>query len=350
MLCAAVIGSVCVLVAAWLLLVTMRGALSDGRAFRAAVSCASDGDVAGGRDDGCLRTVAARIDRTERVEGRKTPTYWLYVIEADGTSSRTRLGGRPPEPPTAWEGTRVEATYWRGQIRYVDFESVRRYTTADPRDDYKLFCAWGLAVGLYGTGFLWGWYWWARHSRVSSRAYPWQVGVPLVGSMGLAVVGGIAPWLTDSPGAALRLVGLCALAVVAACSVAALFLWRSQRGDDTVALTPSVPATERSFPGRILVPYAVQGGYLVAGPAYLASTPDPTGAAFRREVPHTLTPLRVRPPYWTDPDGRPDYDGSALVLECEDNGVPVLIVTHRKNMPWVRGALQPAPSANPPRP
>ncbi|MEV0494151.1 hypothetical protein [Streptomyces atratus] len=348
---AAMLGSVCVLVAAWLLLVTMRGALDEERAFRAAVSCASDGDVPGGRDNDCLRAVRAGIDRTERVEGR-TPSYWLYVTEADGTSSRTRLRGSPQEPPIARAGMRVEVTYWRGQIRYVDFESVRQYTNADPRGDYRLFCACGLALGFYGTGFLWGWYWLARHSRVSVRAYPRQVGLPFVGALCLTALGAAAPWLTDSVGAALQLIGLCSPVVLAACSVAALLLWRRPSGDDTVALRPSVPAAKQCFLGVILgkIPYAGSGGYLVADPVHLASTPDPTGAFFRREVPRSLTPVRVRPPYWTDPPDRPDYGGRALVLECEDNGVPVLIVTHRKNIPWVLGALQPTPSANPPRP
>ncbi|MBC9730621.1 hypothetical protein [Streptomyces sp. TRM68367] len=108
-------------------------------------------------------------------------------------------------------------------------------------------------------------------------------------------------------------------------------------------MTPKVPGTERRFSGAIIgdKPYAGRGGLLLVGPGYLASTPDPTGVAFRREVPPTLTPLRVRPPYWTDPDERPDYTGRVQVLECEDNGVPVLIATHRKHMPWVLGALKP---------
>ncbi|MBT2396086.1 hypothetical protein [Streptomyces sp. ISL-100] len=343
---AAGMGSVCVLVAAWLLLVTMSGALDQERAFKAAVSCAP-----GDRDDDCLWTVAARIDRTEPLKRRKSSSYWLYVAKADGTSSRTRFKGSPQEPPIAHVGGTVEVTYWRGQIRYVDFESARRYTTADPRGDYKLFCAWGLAIGFQGLAYLWCWYWWARRSHVSVRASPWQLGVPLVGALCLTGIGAAATWPTDSPGAALRFVALCTPVVLAGCSVAALVLWRRQRGDDTIALTPSVPATEQCFLGMILgeIPYAGSGGYLVAGPGCLASTPDPTGAFFRREAPHSLTPLRVRPPYWTDP-AHPDYDGRALVLECEDNGVPVFIVTHRKKMPWVLGALQPIPATNPPRP
>ncbi len=332
-------GALCVLAAAWLLLVSTRGALDEERAFRAAVGCAADGD--GDGDDDCLRTVAARIDRTERETGRKTPRYRLYVVEADGTTHRTHLKGSPQDHPVARAGAGVEVTYWRGRIRYVDIASVRRYTTADPRGDYKIFCAAGLALGVYGTVFLWCGFWSTKVSHASVRMNTWQIGVPVSGGLGLAAIGAVAPFPTDSPGAAFRLVALSVPVVVAVCSVAALILRRRQRGDDTIALTPSVPDRERCFPGLIVseASHTGTGGYLVAGPGVLASTVDPTGASFRHEVSPGLTPIRVRPPYWTDPV-RADYGGRSLVLECEDEGVRVLVVTHRKHMPRVLGALQ----------
>ncbi|WP_405821405.1 hypothetical protein OG705_17025 [Streptomyces sp. NBC_00838] len=330
---AAVLGSLCALVAAWLLLVNVRGALDDERAFRAAVSCDSGDD--------CLRTTGARIDRTERVEGKKTASYFLYVTEADGTTSSPRLWGSPSDPPAASTGTRVEVTYWRGQIRYVDFDSARRHTTADPRGGYRPFASFGLAIGVFGAGILWVSYWWARHSRSTLRADPWQVGVPITGAVLLTLPGAGAPWATDSFGSALRLLGLCSLAVLAVCSVAALIVRRRQRGDDTIAMTPSVPTEEQIFAARIVgeVPYATQA-FLVAGPTSLFSTPDPTGAAFRRRIPDTLSPVRVRPPYWRDPDHH-NYGAKAVVLECEDKGTPVLVVTARTNMPWLLGTLGP---------
>lgn len=104
-------------------------------------------------------------------------------------------------------------------------------------------------------------------------------------------------------------------------------------------MAPSVPTEERILTARIVggVPYATQG-FLVAGPTSLWSTPDPTGKAFRRRIPTTLTPIRVRPQYWRDPD-QPNYGAKAVVLECEDDGRPVLVVTDRKNMPWLLGTL-----------
>ncbi|WP_405501083.1 hypothetical protein OG501_20225 [Streptomyces niveus] len=329
---AAVIGALCALVSAWLLLVNVRGALGEERAFRAAVSCDSGDD--------CLRTATARIDRTERVQGKKTPSYLLYVTEADGTTSSPRIRGDAPEPPTAWAGTPVEVTYWRGQIRYVDFDTTRRYTTADPRGDYKPFAAFGLAIGSFGTGFLWVWYWWARHSQTSRRAAPWQLGVPLVGSLFLTLLAAGAPLATGTFAAALQVLGLGALVILVLCVPAALIVSRRQRGDDTIPMAPKALAKEEIFTGRIVgeVPYATKG-FLVAGPASLATTPDHTGASFRRPIPRTLTPIRVRPLYWTDPDHL-NYGAKALVLECEDGGVPVLLVTSKNTMPWLLSALR----------
>ncbi|MCX4238296.1 hypothetical protein [Streptomyces ortus] len=342
---AAAVGSVCALVAAWLLLVSTPAAISEGNAFRAAPRCASDGSGPGGGASGdCLRTVSARIDRTEDVRGRKTPSYHLYVVAADGTKGRARLGGSPTERPVASPGADVEVTYWRGRIRYVDLAAGRKYSHADPRDDYKVVASPGLAVGLYGTGFLWCWFWTALHSRAARRAHPWDLGVAFLAAVCLAVVGGLAPWVTDDMGAALLLVGLAVAVAVAVCVAIAVVLRLRRRGDDTIDVPPSVPTGEQHFPGRILgeVPYAERGTHLLAAAGRLATTMGHPGAAHRRAVPRTLTPLRVRHPYWSDasPTG---LRGEAQVLECEDGGVPVLVVTGREHMPWVLGALTPRP-------
>ncbi|NSL43718.1 hypothetical protein [Streptomyces sp. 8P21H-1] len=229
--------------------------------------------------------------------------YRLYVVRADGDTGRATLGGSPPEPPLASSGADVHVTYWRGQIRYVDFGSGREYTRADPRDDYKLLAACGLAIGLYGTDFLWCGYWRTRHARTARRMRAWQIALPFVASGCLALLGGFAPWVTDDMGAALRLVGQGTAAVAAGCLPVALFLRRRPPGDDTVTVRPSVPVGERRFPGQILgeVPHAGQGTHLLAADGRLMTTPGHAGAAFRRAVPPTLTPLRVRHPYWTDP-------------------------------------------------
>ncbi|OEJ95965.1 hypothetical protein J116_017270 [Streptomyces thermolilacinus SPC6] len=76
----------------------------------------------GSRDGECLRTAEARIRAAEPVKDAvRTPRYWLHLTEADGTASRTRLRGGLEENPSARPGRPVEVTYWRGQIRYVEF-------------------------------------------------------------------------------------------------------------------------------------------------------------------------------------------------------------------------------------
>ncbi|MEU0134910.1 hypothetical protein ABZ172_12940 [Streptomyces sp. NPDC006296] len=342
-------GAVCVLVAGWLLLVGMRGALAEESAFRSAPACTSGTRDAGDsrdprdpRDANCLRTVTVRIDRTDEVKGHKTPTYRLYVTEPDGTAHRTHLHGSPREAPLAKPGTTVEVTSWRGLIRYVDFPTTRRPTLADPTDEYRLFCSLGLGLAFYGAAFLWGGYRLSRRTPHTLRAYSWQASVTVAGGLCLTLLGVTAPWFTDTAGSALRLVSVGTPVVLIACLGAAVVLKRRHRGDDTLALTPAVPTEEQVIGGRVLgaTPYADGGGgFLVVGPGYLASTPDPTGTTLRRETPGTLTPVRVRPPYTTDPAGRPHYGGRALVLECEDHGEEVLVVTRRQHMPTVLGAL-----------
>lgn len=330
------------LVAAWLLLLTTPDARDDERAFTTATACTAPG----GSDSDCLRTVSAVIDRTEKETARKTPSYWLHITEADGTSTRTRIETNLERLPAARPGANIEVTYWQDQIRYVDFGSDRRYTNADPREAFRMPFTTGLLLGIFGATLLMAaatTSWSSRHSR---RAFPWQVGLTVTGGTTLVVFGVTAAWNSDNIGEALRLTGLAGLVVLAACALAAPFLHRRHRGDDTIVLEPSVLTEETCFPGLIMgeVPYAGHAGYLVAGPGVLATTPDPTGAFHRKAAPRTLTPLRVRPPYLTDPTGRPDYDGRAVVVECEDDGVPVLVVTRKKDAPAILGALGPVPA------
>ncbi|MFH9264425.1 hypothetical protein ACH4KN_09205 [Streptomyces sp. NPDC017546] len=325
--------------AAWLLLLTTPQARDDERAFTAATACTAPGEG----DSDCLRTVTAVIDRAEEETMRKTPSYWLYLNQADGTSTRTRIDGDLERLPATRPGATIEVTYWQDQIRYVDFGADRRYTNADPREAFRIPLAVGLLLGILGAMFLTAAAATAWSSRRSPRAFPWQVGLTVTGGTFLTLFGAMAAWNSDNIGDALELTGLAGAVVLGACVLAAVFLHRRHRGDDTIVLKSSVLTEETCFPGLIMgeVPYAGNAGYLVAGPGALVTTPDPTGAFHRKAAPRTLTPLRVRPPYLTDPAGRPDYDGRAVVVECEDNGVPVLVVTRKKDVPAVLGALEP---------
>ncbi|MFG3404259.1 hypothetical protein [Streptomyces sp. NPDC048142] len=95
------------LVAAWLLLLTTPSAREHERAFTTATACTDPREG----DSDCLRTVKAVIDRTEKETMRKTPSYWLYITEADGTSTRTRIESNPERLPAARPRAAVEVTY-----------------------------------------------------------------------------------------------------------------------------------------------------------------------------------------------------------------------------------------------
>ncbi|MER5900342.1 hypothetical protein ABT150_09610 [Streptomyces mirabilis] len=341
-----VFGGCLVLIGVWLLLGPMLGARHEERDFRAAVACPEKTDSTGSED--CLRTVSARIDHTEVVTGNRSASYRLYVTEADGRNDRARISGSGPKSPKAWSGVRVQVTQWRGKIRYVDFPAGRQYTQADPRNTYRLFYAGGLGLGLFGVGIVLSVFWWSRVSAVSPRSYPWQITPAATGLLVLVCAGVVAPLAVDGVGAPLLVAASAAVLVLVGCAGAYLLLRRRHRGgDDTVAVTPKVPETEQCFQGGVLgeggdTPYG-GGGYLVAGPSLLVTTPDPTGKFARRTVPATVVPQRVRPPYWTDPHGG-DYGTDTLVVECRDGDSPILIVTKKENVPWILGALQPLPT------
>jgi hypothetical protein len=162
------VGILFSLVAAWLLLLTTPGARDDERAFTTAAACGAPGRG----DSDCLRTVKAVIDRTEKETMSKTPSYWLYITEADGTSTRTRINSSPELLPAARPGASIEVAYWQGQIRYVDFASDRRYTNADPRGAFQMPLTVGLIVGIFGAMLLAAAAVTAWSSRRSPRTIP----------------------------------------------------------------------------------------------------------------------------------------------------------------------------------
>ncbi|WP_327428939.1 hypothetical protein [Streptomyces sp. NBC_01236] len=337
----AALGGVLLLIAAWLLLVNVRGALAEEREFRAAVACPTRTVSTGGSED-CLRTVTARIDRAERDTKHKGASYWLYVTEPGGKKDSAWIKGHTPGSPTAWSGAHVKVTLWRGEIRYVDFPAGRLSTHADPRGSYRPRLAASLGIGFFGLAPLWAGYWWARRSMASPLRAPWQLSLPMVGALTLAATSAVVALVTHGIWTALECVAVAAGVVLLGCTVAALALRRRQKDDDTIEVTPSVPTSEQCFAGSVLGEgrySAGGGGYLVAAPGVLLTTPDPTGAFARRPVPSTLTFVRVRPPYWTDPHSG-DYAAENVVIECHDGETPVVIVTKKENVAWVPGALE----------
>ncbi|GHF46371.1 hypothetical protein GCM10010218_29540 [Streptomyces mashuensis] len=311
-----------------------RPALEEERAYTASAVCTT-----GGRD--CRHTVAATVDKTETEStGKKSgPYYWLSLTEKDGTAHRLRMDGEYPVFANASRGDAVTVTYWRDRIRSVELGNLRQSTAEDPRGAYRMPTAIGLTLLALAYLFAWSACWTARWAGRTRAAFPRELRVPAV--VFTLLVGGAfgAPFVTDGPGPAALLVAGAAV-VVTALSAVWTAAMRRRHTDDTVPLVPRVPDEEKVFPGVVHgeVPYDRPGRVvLVVGPGVFATSLDPTGTSYRTAVPRTLVPVRVRPPYVTDPHAGayPKF----LTLECLDGETPVFISAAEKHLPWVLGML-----------
>ncbi|WP_189968717.1 hypothetical protein [Streptomyces violascens] len=332
------IGTALLLVMVWLLLVPMPERLDTERAFRAARDCAP-----GTTATDCLHSVPAVIERT-REKGGKTPSHWMYVKTAEGDRPALYFKGDQRSTFEGLAGKRIHVTYWEGSVRYIDWADARWYTAADPRGAYRPFLAWGLALGSAGLGLILIGLWWARGYATTRLRYPWQQGIAVVGTGILGLAGGLLPWLVHGWRAALLAYGVAGAVVAAGCAFAAAVLHRvnARKTTDTVDIEPVIPADETILAGIVRgdVPYGgvLGGGYLMADAEGLSIIPDPNYRNHPKLIPATLEPLRVRPPYRTDPEGL-DLGDVCLVLECRDGDTPVYVAATRESMPLVLGAL-----------
>ncbi|WP_438292387.1 hypothetical protein [Streptomyces sp. HUAS TT7] len=335
---ATAIGTALLLVMVWLLLVPMPERLDTERAFRAAKDCAP-----GTSATDCLHSVPAVIERTRERSG-KTPSHWMYVKTAEGNTPTLYFKGDQRYTFDGLAGKRIGVTYWEGSVRYVDWADARWYTAADPRGAYRLFLAWGLALGSAGLGLILIGLWWARSYATTRLRYPWQPGVLIMGTATLGLAGGLLPWFVHGWRAALLAYGVVGAVVAAGCAIVAVGLHRANacKTTDTITITPVVPDEEVVLSGIVRgdVPYGgvLGGGYLVAEATRLSIIPDPNYRLHPKAVPATLEPLRVRPPYRTDPDDL-NLGDNCLVLECRDGGTRVYVAASRESMPLVLGAL-----------
>ncbi|MGW2859972.1 hypothetical protein [Streptomyces sp. NPDC001205] len=362
----AVIGAALVIVAGWLLLAVVPGALDQERAFVAAAAC----PVAQASTE-CRHTVTATVTSAAADHKHRSTYYWLgfgHVQDepvalpgrlktgplrsaAPGRAAavaprRVKMDGRTPVFAAVHPGTALHLTYWRGEIRYVDFQGLRQYTVADPRGGYRLPFAAALVLLSAGGACLRAAYCSVRRAE-SSAHERWRLTVPLASVLLISCFAFGTPWVTGGVPTALLLTAVGAVPVLA--GAAWLTHRHHRRTTDTIKVTPLVPLGEECFPGTILgeVPYSHEGfGHLLAAPGYLAATPDPAGRFARRPVPRTLTAVRVRPPYWTDPGPRPAP--GAQVVECRDGATPVYVVTEPRYTAWVLGALK-RPAESPQR-
>ncbi|MFF3979162.1 hypothetical protein [Streptomyces sp. NPDC001828] len=369
----AAIGVALLLVAGWLLLVTVPHALDVERAFAAAGDC----PVAEVSTE-CRHTVEATVTSTAADHQHRSTYYWLglgHVQDGPGAlpgrlktsppmhppgravaapPRRVKMDGRTPVFAVVRPGAALQLTYWRGEIRYVEFRGMRQYTTADPRGGYRLplaaalfllsvggaclrsgYCSARRATGSTGSADAVG----AAGSAGSVPQETWRIIVPLAAVLLIACFAFGTPWATGGVPTAVLLTAVGAVPVLT--GAAWVTHRRRHRTTDTIRVAPLSPSVEECFPGTIRgeVPYSHEEfGYLVAAPGLLASTPDPFGRLARVPVPRSLTVVRVRPPYWTDPGPRP-APGSQVV-ECRDGTTPVYVVTEHCYSAWVLGALR----------
>ncbi|WP_438292668.1 hypothetical protein [Streptomyces sp. HUAS TT7] len=354
----AVIGAVLVLVAGWLLLATVPRTLDEERAFASAAGC----PVAEVSTE-CRRTVTATVTSATADHKHRSTYYWLGIGHlqegpgvlpgrlksgplrassaarpAAGVPRRVKMDGRTPVFAAVRPGAALHLTYWRGEIRYVEFRGLRQYTTADPRGGYRLPLAAALVLLSVGGACLRSAYCWVRPAEPPAHE-PWRITVPLASVLLISCFAFGTPWVTGGVPTALLLTAVGAVPLLAG----AVWLARRhhRRTTDTIKVTPLIPLGEQCFPGTIFgeVPYSYEEfGHLVAAPGLLAATPDPAGRIARRPVPRTLTAVRVRPPYWTDPGPRPAP--GAQVVECRDGATPVYVVTEQRYTALVLGALR----------
>ncbi|MCT9090530.1 hypothetical protein N4G70_16905 [Streptomyces sp. ASQP_92] len=355
----AVIGVALLLVAGWLLLATAPRALDEERAFASAAGC----PVAEVSTE-CRHTITATVTTAAADHKHRSTSYWLglgHVQEGSGPlpgrlkasparspagtaapPHRVKMDGRAPVFAAVRPGATLHLTYWRGEIRYVEFHNLRQYTTADPRGGYRLPLAGALVSLSVGVACLRAAYCSARSATKPPVYEPWRFTLPLGSVLLIACFAFGTPWITGGVPTALLLTAVGAVPVLS--GAAWLTHRHRRRTPDTIRVNPLVPPAEECFPGTVLgeVPYCHEGfGYLVAAPGLLAATPDPSGRIARRPVPRTLTAVRVRPPYWTDPGPRPAP--GCQVVECRDGATPVYVVTQQDYVPWVLGALNRRP-------
>ncbi|MFF9351307.1 hypothetical protein [Streptomyces sp. NPDC014734] len=327
---------------------------ADHRDYTAATACPVEepGKPRASRepDRDCLAESPAVVVRTESGRrGRSTYRYLFLTAPPSPTASvagdgaarefRLEMSSGSPVFGAVTAGDRVRVTYWRGEARSVAFGHLRQGTGAVPGGARRLFLAAGLAMLMLGAAFLWGGYWWARRSADSPALDPWQIRVPTGAFLCLAGAGAVAAFATDSVPAVLMTTVVAALVI--AVPTVLIIRRRLRRTTDTMTVVPRVPEGERCLRALVLgdVPYSVDGfDHLVIGPGLLAATPDPTGRVARRRLPSSLTPVRVRPPYRTDP-GAAALNG-LRVVECRDGTTPVVIAATADDVPWILGALR----------
>ncbi len=346
-------GAVALLAGALLMLVPVRTADAAARDFAAAQACAPG--LPSRVEAQCRSSVPATLERYG-MSGGLSRTEHIEVVRGDGRRQRVDLEQDFHRTVPAG-GDAVRLVSWRGEVRYVTYGpgyAHTAFTEANPYRAYAVPFGCGSLLLVLGTLLVWvgSWQRWLSHR--SRRADPWQVGVPTVtliflavGVVGLPVIGDlrIEEALSMSGAGA----GLAVLVIGAA------WLYQRVRGDsDTIVVAPRRDERVHVTEAQVLGDNTFFGPkpYLVVAPGVLAFSIDPTGTHGRTPLPSGLVLERVRPVLASDPGAKDLYASRSarpyLVAQCRDGEREVLIAVPRKNMRWLVGALPQAEKATAP--
>ncbi|WP_404957722.1 hypothetical protein [Streptomyces sp. 147326] len=338
------IGAVALLAGVLLMLVPVRTADAAARDFATAQVCAPG--LPPRVEAQCRSSVPATLERYW-TSGGLSRTEHIEVVRGDGKRQRVDLEQDFHRTVPAG-GEAVRLVSWRGEVRYVTYGpgyAHTAFTEANPYFAYAVPFGWGALLLVLGPLLIWigSWQRWLSHR--SRRADPWQVGVPTVtlillavGVLGLPTVGDvrIEEALTVSGAGA----GLAVLVI------GAVWLYQRVRGEsDTIEVAPRRDGRVHVIDAQVLGDNTFLGPkpYLVVAPGVLAFTTDPTGSYGRTPLPSGLVLERVRPVFASDPGAKDLYVGRSprpyLVAQCRDGEREVLIAVQRKNMRWLVGAL-----------
>ncbi|GHA10851.1 hypothetical protein GCM10010329_37110 [Streptomyces spiroverticillatus] len=336
-------------VAGWLLGVAVPQKVLQGRAYDAASGCPA------GVSGDCLSGRPGTVERTWMGSGR-SPSQYVEVAAKNGNQEfRLDRGQRA----TLAKGTDVRMVSWRGEVRHLNLvgadgrTSRTLFTAANPRTAHGMDMAVGLGLAFCGAGVLLLGLYALRHAPGGSRegSVPGTLTALQVPSLMLVLVGICAGVLALDGAPVGQVLGWTGWMVAAAVPIGGLMaLWLRVRPAPPTGPVPVEarhPDRDRTFPVQLLGDRSGPGGFprhthLVAGPGgLLAFTVDPTGKFRREELPASLALVHVR--HWNDDD--PDCPADAgerkhgRVVELRDGGRTVLLGVHKRDAPWVVGAL-----------
>lgn len=205
----AALGAALVLAAVFLLSVTVPGKRTDARAFATAAACLPDETP---RE--CRKPVEVVVKKKATEAEGRTKHHWLTLAEPGGPSRRVDMNGPSAVFGAVSPGDRVTATYWRLEVRAVDFRGRRQFTADEPKEAYRLPFAAGLGLLALGGTLLWTSVRAGFRTGRGRALRSWEIALPALAGAWLSAVGFGAPLLTDAVSTALVFAAVGTLPVV----------------------------------------------------------------------------------------------------------------------------------------